>query len=56
MSKNSDEQYLDFLRFQEVTPENTFRKSDRMFTKADEKFLKKAIKAKAKEDRKKGKR
>jgi GTP-binding protein EngB required for normal cell division len=50
MSKNDDEQYLDFLRYQEVKVKHVVPKSDRTVTKADRKFLAKAAKNEAKRD------
>lgn len=59
MSRNNDEEYLNFLRYQEVTPDNAVRKSDRTVTRKDEKWLrstaaKREVKRQAKEDRKHG--
>lgn len=54
MPKNNDEQYLDFLRYQEVEVKHVLPKSERTVSKADRKFLGKAAKAQAKEDRKRG--
>lgn len=54
MSKNDDEQYLDFLRYQEVDVKHVMPKNDRTVTRRDHKFMAKAAKAQAKEDRKRG--
>lgn len=57
MSKHDDEQYLDFLRYQEVEVKHVATKSERTVTKADERFMrsrsaKREVKAQAKQDRK----
>lgn len=52
MSKKDDEQYLDFLRYQEVDVKHVVSKSERTVTKADRRFLAKAAKTEAKQDRK----
>lgn len=54
MSKSNDEQYLDFLRYQEVNSTNVFGKSEGTVTKKDYKALAKAAKQQAKEDQKRG--
>lgn len=52
MSKHDDEQYLDFLRYQEVDVKHVLPKQDRTVTRADRKFLAKSAKTEAKQDRK----
>lgn len=54
MAKNNDEEYLDFLRYQEVEIQHVVPKNDRTVTRRDHKFMAKAAKTQAKEDRKRG--
>jgi hypothetical protein len=61
VSKHDDEQYLDFLRYQEIGLEKVTRRSERQPSKKDEQWLssrdaKKHIKAQAREDKKRGNR
>ena len=54
MPKNNDEQYLDFLKYQEVDSTNVFGKAHGTITRKDHKAMAKAAKQQAKEDRKRG--
>ena len=59
MGKNDDEQYLDFLRYQEVGLERVTRRSERQPSAKDEQWLssheaKKHLRSQAKEGRKRG--
>lgn len=59
MSKRDDEQYLDFLRYQEVGLERVTKRSERQPSAKDNEWLssreaKKHLRAQAKEDRKRG--
>lgn len=52
---SDDEQYLDFLRYQEVEVKHVSMKNDKpLGSKADHRFMAKAAKTQAKEDRKRG--
>ena len=54
MSNSNDEQYLDFLRYQEVEVKHVLPKNAYTVSKADHKAMAKAAKAQAKEVRKRG--
>lgn len=51
MSKSDDEQYLDFLRYQEVKPDTVSRKDTKWLSSRE---AKREVKRQAKEDRKRG--
>ena len=51
---NDEEYELDFVRYQEVTLKRVLPKQDRTVSKNDHKFMAKAAKAQAKEDRTRG--
>jgi hypothetical protein len=57
--RDNEEQYLDFLRYQEIGIERVTKRSDRQPSKKDERWLssrdaKKHLRAQEKEDRKRG--
>lgn len=59
MGKREDEEYLDYLRYQEVGLERVTNRSERQPSAKDNKWLssreaKKHLRAQAKEDRKRG--
>jgi hypothetical protein len=53
MSKNNDEQYLDFLRYQEVKPDTVTRRDEKWLSS---RAAKREVKAQVKEDKKRGRR
>ena len=53
MSNSNDEQYLDFLRFQELKPSTVTKRDEKWMNSKD---AKREVKAQAKEDRKRGRR
>jgi hypothetical protein len=53
MSKNNDEQYLDFLRYQELKPATVTRRDEKWMNSKD---AKREVKAQAKEDKRRGRR
>jgi hypothetical protein len=60
MGKQEDEEYLDYLRYQEVGLERVTKRSERQPSAKDERWMssreaKKHLKAQGKEDRKRGK-
>lgn len=54
MSSNNEEYELDFVNYQEVSLKRVLPKQDRTVSKDDHRFMAKAAKAQAKEDRKRG--
>jgi hypothetical protein len=61
MGNQEDEEYLDYLRYQEVGLERVTKRSERQPSAKDDKWLasreaKKHLRAQAKEDRKRGNR